>query len=83
MSVKLSFKAVYFNENIPVLRLREFRDLIQSFKSIQKFMSGLMQKKNQFKSKRLRLLLTIAQKKAEAARPCKDEVKQEGQTDIV
>ena len=57
-SVKHRVKAIYF-ENVSLVKLREFRTLLRAFKTLDSDLCGsLIGKRDQFKSQRLRLLLT-------------------------
>lgn len=56
-SIKHKVKAIYF-EDVSLIKLKEFRQLLKLFKQVPEFIETLMRKKDEFKSQRLRLLLT-------------------------
>eukprot|EP00347_Sterkiella_histriomuscorum_P021958 403332180 len=56
-SIKNRVKAIYF-ENVSLIKLKEFRILLKHFRVMEELCESLMNKKNEFKSQRLRQLLT-------------------------
>jgi DNA mismatch repair ATPase MutS len=56
-SVKHKVKAIYF-ENVSLGKLKEFRQILRTFKLLSEMVSSLTNKKKYFKSERLQNLLT-------------------------
>jgi DNA mismatch repair ATPase MutS len=56
-SIKHKVKAIYF-ENVSLNKLKEFRQVTKTLKGLSELISSLQNKKENFKSTRLQLLLT-------------------------
>jgi len=56
-SVQHKVKAIYF-ENVSLAKLKEFRQILRTFKLLSEMVSSLANKKKYFKSERLQNLLT-------------------------
>ena len=57
-SVKHRVKAIYF-EDVSLIKLKEFRTLLKTFRSVEDILAGIAAKRDQLKSKRLREILTL------------------------
>jgi len=57
-SVKNQVKAIYF-ENVSLVKLREFKTLLSAFKNLKNVIAPIAKKKGEFRSKRLRDLMTL------------------------
>lgn len=56
-SIKHKVKAIYF-ENVSLNKLKEFRQVTKTLKGLSELINSLQNKKENFKSTRLQLLLT-------------------------
>jgi hypothetical protein len=57
-SIKHRVKAIYF-EDVSLIKLKEFRTLLKTFRSVEDILGGLVSKTEKFNSQRLREILTL------------------------
>lgn len=57
-SIKQRVKAIYF-EDVSLLKMKEFRMLLKTLRQLEEILSPLIKRKDEFKSVRLRTLLTF------------------------